>query len=147
MISIKYFALLSVLLIPAIFTFEATAQDADCEATITQLEEAKSQFKADYKAQKDAFYNWDKYYKELHSMTYEATDEPLADSAMKCETGDYLGKAFCKGAIQKYNDISAKEKPAKAKLNAAEAKANESRQNYNNLVRQASDMGCNPKKK
>lgn len=66
-------------------------------------------------------------------------------SAKKCEAGDYLGKDFCKGAVQKYGEISAKEGPAKVELQGASAKASEARQNYNLLVRQADMEGCNKK--
>ena len=139
------FLLLGFFIVPAILASNAIGQDVDCEQVMSQLEEAKSQYKADYKEQKKAFENWDKYYKELHSYTYEATDQPLAVSAKKCEAGEGLGKAFCKGALDKYNEISAKEGPAKAELMSARAKASEARQNYNLLVKQADMEGCNKK--
>jgi hypothetical protein len=145
MIKIRLFVPLGLFIIPAMLASSAIGQDADCEAIMSQLIEAKSQFEVDYKAQKKAFYNWNQYYKELHSMTYEATDEPLAKRAKKCQEGDYLGKDFCKGALDKYNEVSAKEAPAKAELDAAEAKADESKQNYNDLVSQADEQGCNKK--
>lgn len=66
-------------------------------------------------------------------------------SAKKCETGEGLGKAFCKGALDKYNEISAKEGPAKVELQGARAKASEARQNLNLLVKQADMKGCNKK--
>jgi len=145
MIKFMLFAVLGLLVTPTIFASYAIGQDADCEQVMSQLKEAKSQYK-DYKHEaKKAFENWDKYYKELHSYTYEATDQPLAVSAMKCEQGEGLGKAFCKGAVQKYGEISAKEGPAKAELMSARAKAFEARQNYNLLVSQADTEGCNKK--
>lgn len=145
MIKFMLFAVLGLLVIPTIFASYAIGQDADCEQVMSQLKEAKSEYK-DYRHEaKKAFENWDKYYKELHSYTYEATDQPLAVSAMKCEQGEGLGKAFCKGALDKYNEISAKEGPAKAELQGARAKASEARQNYNLLVRQADMEGCNKK--
>jgi hypothetical protein len=145
MIKFMLFAVLGLLVIPTIFASYAIGQDADCEQVMSQLKEAKSQYK-DYRHEaKKAFENWDKYYKELHSYTYEATDQPLAVSAKKCEAGDYLGKDFCKGAVQKYGEISAKEGPAKVELQGASAKASEARQNYNLLVRQADMEGCNKK--
>ena len=146
MIKIRLFLVLGLFVVPAMLASSAIGQDDGCEAIMSQLREAKSQFRVDYKAQKKAFYNWNQYYKELHSMTYEATDEPLAESAKKCQEGDYLGKDFCKGALDKYNEISAKEAPAKAELDAAEAKANESKQNYNDLVSKAYEQSCNKKK-
>ncbi len=145
MIKFMLFAVLGLLVIPTIFASYAIGQDADCEQVMSQLKEVQSQYK-DYEHEaKKAFENWDKYYKELHSYTYEATDQPLAVSAKKCEAGDYLGKDFCKGAVQKYGEISAKEGPAKVELQGARAKAPEARQNYNLLVRQADTEGCNKK--
>ncbi len=139
------FLLLGFFVVPAILASNAVGQDADCVAIMSQLKEAQSQSK-DYRHEaKKAFENWDKYYKELQSYTYEATDQPLAVSAKKCEAGEGLGKAFCKGALDKYNEISAKEGPAKAELMSARAKASEARQNYNLLVKQADMEGCNKK--
>jgi len=146
MIKFMLFAVLGLLVIPTIFASYAIGQDVDCEQVMSQLKEAQSQSK-DYRHEaKKAFENWDKYYKELHSYTYEATDQPLAVSAKKCEAGEGLGKDFCKGAVQKYGEISAKEGPAKAELMSARAKASEARQNYNLLVKQADMEGCNKTK-
>ena len=139
------FLLLGFFVVPAILASNAVGQDVDCEQIMSQLKEAKSEYR-DYRHEaKKAFENWDKYYKELHSYTYEATDQPLAVSAKKCETGEGLGKAFCKGALDKYNEISAKEGPAKVELQGARAKASEARQNLNLLVKQADMKGCNKK--
>ncbi len=123
-----------------------TEEAPDCEEILAQLKEAKAVHDVDYKAKGKAFNNWRKYHKELHSMSYEATDEPLADSAEKCEKGDYLGKDFCKGALEEFNKISAKEKPAKAELDAAAAKSKESKTKYNILLREAYEMNCLVKK-
>jgi len=123
-----------------------TEEAQDCKEILAQLEEAKAVHNADYKAKGKAFNNWRKYNKELHSMSYEATDEPLADSAEKCEKGDYLGKGFCKGVLEEYNKILAKEKPAKAELDAAAAKSKESKMSYNILLRQSYEMNCLVKK-
>jgi hypothetical protein len=118
----------------------------ECEEIQAQLKEAKAVHDADYRAKGKAFNNWRKYDKELHSMSYEATDEPLADSAEKCEKGNYLGKDFCKGALEEFNKISAKEKPAKEQLDAAAAKSKESKTKYNILLREAYEMNCLVKK-
>ena len=146
MIKTRLFVLLGLFVIPAMLASSAIGQDADCEAMMSQLKAAKSEYENNFKEQKKTFENWEQYYKELHSFTYEATDQPLAVSAEKCKTGDYLGKDFCKGAIQKFDEISAKEAPAKAELDAAKAKTAESMQNYNDLVSQADEQGCNKKK-
>jgi hypothetical protein len=128
-------------------TADAPTEEApDCKEIQAQLKEAKAVHNADYKAKGKAFNNWRKYNKELHSMSYEATDEPLANSAQKCEKGDYLEKDFCKGVLKEYNKISAKEKPAKAELDAAAAKSKESKTKYNILLRQSYDMNCLVKK-
>jgi hypothetical protein len=118
----------------------------ECEEIQAQLKEAKAVHDADYRAKGKAFNNWRKYDKELHSMSYEATDEPLADSAEKCEKGNYLGKDFCKGALEEFNKISAKEKPTKEQLDAAAAKSKESKTKYNILLREAYEMNCLVKK-
>jgi hypothetical protein len=123
-----------------------TEEAPDCKEILAQLEEAKSKHRTDYRAKGKAFNNWRKYNKELHSMSYEATDEPLANSAQKCEKEDYLEKDFCKGVLKEYNKISAKEKPAKAELDAAAAKSKESKTKYNILLREAYDMNCLVKK-
>jgi len=123
-----------------------TEEAPDCKEILAQLEEAKSKHHTDYKAKGRAYNNWRKYNKELHSMSYEATGEPLADSAEKCEKEDYLGKDFCKGVLEEYHKILAKEKPAKAELDAAAAKSKESKISYNILLRQSYDMNCLVKK-
>jgi len=143
MIKIRLFVLMAVFIIPAMLAAGAAAQDIDCEAAMSQLPEAKAQYKSSKSEEKKAFENWDKYYQELHSFTYEATDQPLAVSAEKCKTGDSLGKDFCKGAIQKFDEISAKEAPAKVELDAAKAKTAEARQNYNDVKSQSRQRGCN----
>ena len=52
-----------------------TEEAQDCEEILAQLKEAKAVHNADYKEKGKAFNNWRKYNKELHSMSYEATDE------------------------------------------------------------------------
>ena len=140
---IRLFVLMGVFIIPAMLAASAAAQDIDCEAVMSQLPEVKAQYKRSKSEEKKAFENWDKYYQELHSFTYEATDQPLAVSAEKCKTGDYLGKDFCKGAIQKFDEISAKEAPAKVELDAAKAKTAEAMQNYNDVRSQSRQQECN----
>ncbi len=146
MIKIRLFVLMGVFVIPAMLASSAIGQDVYCETAMSQLKEASSQYKNSRREERKAFQNWDQYYKELHSFTYEATDQPLAVSAEKCKQGDGLGKAFCKGAIQKYDEISAKEAAAKVELDAAKAKTAEARHSYNYLVNQADEQGCNKKK-
>jgi len=147
MTKLIYAALLVLFLAPMTFAEDPKAetpkeQKADCQPIMAKVKEAQVQHKADYKAKGKAFYNWKKYHDELNSRTYEATDEPLVDSVKKCEGEDKPGKAFCKGVMKKYNEISPKEKAAKEKLDKAEAKSKESRKNYNLLLEEANDMNC-----
>ena len=141
-------SLLVIILFCAPVFFVSNAQsDNNCDEVMAQLKAAKSQYEADYKQQKKSYENWSKYNQELHSNSYGLTDEPLADSYKKCNSGEMDEKDFCKGVTKKYHEISAKEAPAKAEYDAAEAAADQSRQAYNDLVTQASELGCNPKKK
>lgn len=133
--------------LPVFFVSNAQESDNDCDEVMAQLKAAKSQYKADYKEQKKSYENWSKYNQELHSIGYGLTDEPLAVSYKKCESGEVDKKDFCKGVTKRYDEISAKEAPAKAEYGSAKAKADKSRHEYNVLVTQASELGCNPKKK
>ena len=146
MTKIKNLIVITLLVVPVLFVSNAHA-DNNCDAVQAQLEAAKSQYKADFKEQKKAFENWSKYNKELHSYSYGLTDEPLADSYINCKSGEMDNKDFCKGVMEKYDEITSKEAPSKAEYDAAEDKADASRQAYNDLVSEASDIGCNPKKK
>lgn len=122
---------------------DATADDkAPCEPIKAKLKEAKDQHNADHKAKGKAYYNWKKYYKQLHSESYLNTDSPIIDSVKGCEEEDKGGKDFCKGVMKKYNEIAPKEKAAKEQLDAAEEKSSESRKNYNLLLAEANEMNC-----
>ncbi|MGB2693264.1 MAG: hypothetical protein WBC96_12275 [Thermodesulfobacteriota bacterium] len=135
---------------PAPETSEAEAPKADapeavkpeCAEILAQVKEAKAVHDADHKAKGTAFYNWRKYNKELHAMSYEGTDEPLLDSVKKCEEEDKPGKDYCKRVMKVYDKIAPKEKAAKEQLVAADAKSNESRKNYNVLLREAHEKNC-----
>ena len=133
--------------LPVFFVSNAQELDNDCDEVVAQLKAAKSQYEADYKQQKKSYENWSKYNEELHSNSYGLTDEPLAESYKKCKSGEIDKKDFCKGVTEKYDEISGKEAPAKAEYGAAEATAYKSRHEYNVLVTQARELGCNPKKK
>lgn len=142
-----YILLLALLISPAAFAeapqSEAVKDDkTNCEPIQAKLKEAQVQHKADHKAKGNAYYGWKKYYKQLHSDSYLNTDAPLMDSVKNCESEDKGGKDFCKGVMKKYNEISPKEKAAKEKLDAAEAKSEESRKNYNSLLTEANEMNC-----
>lgn len=147
MTKLIYTALLVLFLAPMTFAQAPDAETpkdgkADCEPIEAKLKEAKAQHDADHKAKGKAYYNWKKYYKQLHSESYLNTDSPIIDSVKKCETDENPGKDFCKGVMKKYNEISPKEKSAKEELTAAEAKSNESRKNYNLLLAEANEMNC-----
>lgn len=143
---IKNLLVIIIFFVPVFFVSNAQS-DNNCDEVIAQLNAAKSQYKADYKEQKKSYDNWSKYNQELQSNSYGLTDEPLSDSYKKCESGEIDKKDFCKGVTKRYEEISAKGAPAKAEFDAAEAKADKSRQAYNDLVSQARELGCNPKKK
>lgn len=122
---------------------EATkAAKPECDEILAKVKDAKAVHHADYKAKGKAFFNWRKYNRELHSMSYLNTDKPLADSVQKCQEEDKPGKDFCKGVMKEYDKISPKEKAAKEKLDAAEEKSNKSRLNYNMLLEEAHEMNC-----
>lgn len=147
MTKIKILPLLILFVVPAYSVSNAQDLDNDCDNVIAKLNSAKSQFEADYKEQKKAYDKWVKYHKELHSDSYGLTDEPLSQSYKKCKSGEIDKKDFCKGVIEKHDEIASKEMPAKTAYADAEAKADQSRYEYNTLVTEASDLGCNPKKK
>ena len=147
MTKIIYVLLITSFLAPTAFAEDPKAEapkevKAECEQIMAKVKEAQAQHKADHKAKGKAFFNWKKYYDELHSMTYEATDEPLMNSVEKCQAEDEPTKPFCKGVMKKYDEISPKEKAAKEKLDKAEAKSKKSRTNYNLLLSEANEMNC-----
>ena len=147
MIKIKFLPLLLLFVAPAYFVSSAQEPGSDCDSVIAKLETAKTEYEADHKEQKKTYENWSKYNKQLHSDSYGLTDQPLADSYNKCKSGEVERKDFCKGVIKKYDEISAKEIPAKEEYDAAKTKTNQSRVYYNALLTRANELGCNPKKK
>lgn len=120
----------------------SSATKPQCEEIMAKIDKAKAVHHADYKAKGKAFFNWRKFNRQLHSISYMATDKPLADSVEKCQKEDKPGKDFCKGVMEEYNKISPKEKATKEKLDAAEEKSQKSRMNYNMLLEEAHDMDC-----
>jgi hypothetical protein len=114
----------------------------ECDKILAQVKEAKAVHDTDHKAKGKAFYNWRKYNKELHAMSYEGTDEPIIDSVKKCEEEEKPGKDYCKRVMKAYDKIAPKEKAAKEQLVAADAKSNESRKNYNVLLSEAHEKNC-----
>jgi len=145
MTKLLYTAILVLILSP--LTFAETPSDSDavspeCEKILAELKEAQAIHNADYKAKGKAFFNWKKYHDELNSDSYLNTDAPIMDSVKKCEGEDPPDKDFCKGVMKKYNEISPKEKSTKEALVKAQEKSDESRKNYNEKLREASDMKC-----
>jgi len=118
------------------------AANPECDKILAEVKAAKAVHDADYKAKGNAFYNWRKYNKQLHSISYEGTDKPLVDTVKTCEEEDKPGKDYCKRAMKVYNEIEPKEKVAKEQLDAAEAKSNKSRNNYNLLLAKSHEMNC-----
>ena len=129
---------------------EADAKKADapevsnpkCDKILAEVKAAKAVHDADYKAKGKAFYNWRKYNRQLHSMSYEGTDKPIVDSVKTCEEEDKPGKDYCKRVMKVYNEIEPKEKAAKEQLDAAEAKSNKSRSKFNVLLAESNEMNC-----
>jgi hypothetical protein len=141
-----------IILLFAPFTFAEGPADSDtvspeCEKILADLKAAQDQHNAAHKAKGKAYFTWKRYFDQVHSDTYENTDMPLADSVKKCEGENKPGKDFCKGALEKYNEISPKEKSAKEALDKAQEKSEKTRNNYNTLLRQAAEMNCVMKKR
>ncbi len=137
-----YTALFVLLFTPLTFAESEDKVSPECEKAIAELNEAQAQHKADYDAKGKAYFKWRKYSNELRADSYLNTDQPLMDSVKKCESGDGLGKDFCKGVAKEYDEISPKEKSAKEALDKAQEKSIESRKNYNAKLRAAADMNC-----
>jgi cell division protein FtsB len=119
----------------------AKGQDVDCSQLEAQIQQADQVYKEARHKQADAFGDWDKYYKSLHSDTYEGTDEPLADTAQKCESDDTKGN-YCSGAMVDYENMTASEKKAKQKLDAANAEEAKAQANLDALKQKAQANGC-----
>lgn len=120
---------------------KAKGQDVDCTQLEAQIQQADQVYKDAHHKQVDAFRIWDKYYKALHSDTYEGTEEPLADTAQKCESDESKGN-YCSGAMEDYENITASEQKAKANLDAAKAEADQAEANLSELKAKAEANAC-----
>ncbi len=148
MTNLLFTAILFLFLSPLTFAEAPADTDAvspECEKILAELKEAQALHNMDYKAKGETFFNWKKYHDELNSDSYLNTDAPLMDSVKKCEGEETPNKDFCKGVMKKYNEISAKEKSTKEALVKAQEKSDESRQSYNEKLREAADMKCSMK--
>lgn len=120
----------------------AAGQETDCKKITAQIQEAEKEYKPLKDKQKKAFDNWSKYYKQLHSDTYAGTEKPLADSAKDCDSGEGVDEEFCKGVMEEYNQISAKEQETKKEFDAAREEAAKASNKIFELKRQAKMNKC-----
>lgn len=144
----KYGIILSVF--AAMFTIAAgsvisgysQAQEMSCSEILSKKQELKQQYKAEKHNERKAFDNWDKYYKELHSIEYGGTERPLADTAKACREGDGPSGLFCKEALKRYDELAGKEAQAKKELDATKKNANQMGMNMRALSQQAKEKEC-----
>lgn len=136
-------------LILLMFTLTMTvyAQDSEegassCSEIMAQKEEIKKEYKSAKHNESKAFKNWDKYYKQLHSIEYGGTERPLADTAKACESGEGPNELFCKEALKRFGELSGKESQAKNELDAAKAKAAEKGEEEGEISAKAEAQGC-----
>ncbi len=120
----------------------AAGQEVDCGKIMEQIKEAEKEYKPLLRERKKAFDNWSKYYNQLHADMYAGTEEPLADTAKKCESGEGIDEEFCKRAMEEYNKILAKEQETKKEFDAAHEKAAEASNELYMLKRQAKMNNC-----
>jgi len=144
----KYGFLLSVL--AGIFSLTAGAvvseyshaEEMSCSEIKAEKQDLKEQYKSGKHNERKAFDNWDKYYKELHSIEYGGTESPLADTAKACRDGDGPNELFCKEALKRYDELSEKEGNAKKELDASKVDADEMGDKMRALGQKARDSGC-----
>jgi hypothetical protein len=122
-------------------TEKSNAQGVDCSQLNAQIKQADRVYKEAQHKQEDAFKDWDRFYRSLHSDTYGGTDEPLANTAQKCESSDSKGD-YCKGAMDDYQNMTESEKNAKQKLNVANAEEGKALETLNTLKLKAQENGC-----
>lgn len=116
--------------------------DMSCEEIVSRQNDLKEQYRSQRKSKKKAFENWDKYYKELHSIEYGGTERPLADTANQCREGAGPDELFCKEALKRYDELSGKEAEAKLELDQAMHNAENTGQEMEALNAKAEESGC-----
>lgn len=121
---------------------DADAVSPECQQILADLKVAQDQHNAAYKAKGKAYINWRKYFDQIHSDSYLNTDKPLLDSVEECKGQDKPDKDFCKGVMDRYNEISPKEKAAKEELVKAQEKSDGLKMNFNQKLRVAADKNC-----
>ena len=121
---------------------EAQNEEMSCEEIMAQKGELRKEYKSGKHAERKAFEKWDKYYKEIHSMTYGGTDRPLADTVKSCDEGDGPNELFCKEAKKRYNELASKEAEAKKELDATKQQAEEKGGQMRVLGAKAESQGC-----
>lgn len=144
----RYFAMLFIL--AGVFTLsgvlaqaeQAQTEEMSCEEIMAQKDELRKEYKSGKHDERKAFKKWDKYYKELHSMTYAGTEMPLSDTVKSCNKGEGPDELFCKDAEKRYNEISSKEAEAKQELDAQKEDAEKKGDEMRALGAKAKSQGC-----
>jgi len=120
---------------------EARAEDVLCDdmrANIGQLQQEDEKLK---KEEKEARNKASDVYKQLHSYTWEGTGKTLANIAAECQSGEG-DKAFCKGNMERFNEMMSEQKSANLKMKWASNKRGENDLKLKSLKSQAKRMGC-----
>jgi len=118
------------------------AEEMSCSEILANKQDLREQYKTEKHNERKAFNNWDKYYKELHSIEYGGTERPLADTAKACQEGDGPNEHFCKDALKRYDELAGKEAQAKKELDATKENANQLGENMRALSQKAKVNGC-----
>jgi len=121
---------------------DTSAEETGCEEILSEKQDLKEQYTAQKHNEKKAFSNWDKYYKELHSIEYGGTERPLAETAKACREGDGPDKPFCKEALKRYDELAEKEGQAKKELDATKENAGQLGASMRALSQKAQEKGC-----
>lgn len=144
----KFRIMLTVL--AGVFTFMAGsavcgysyAQEMSCSEILANKQDLREQYKTEKHNERKAFNNWDKYYKELHSIEYGGTERPLADTAKACREGEGPNEHFCKDALKRYDELAGKEAEAKKELDATKENAEQLGDNMRAFSQKAKEKGC-----
>ncbi len=130
------------LIIGSVISDHSQAEEMSCAEIRAGIAEVRKEYKRAKHKEKKAFDNWDKYYKELHSYEYGGTDRPLAYSAKACREGEGIDERFCKGALDRYDELSGKEAAAKKELDTIKENADQMGGNLAGLRKKADMKGC-----
>lgn len=124
------------------YSQDSEDQEMSCDEIMAQEDVLKKDYKSAKHAESKAFKNWDKYYKQLHSIEYGGTERPLADTAKACESGEGPDELFCKEALKRFGELSSKESKAKKELDAAKAQAGQKGEEARVISAKAEAQAC-----